>query len=83
MELTAQKEKATGEKGPATALELGTYTIAEFQPHKPRRPAEILRPPSLLCMHVSHLIRAGLPVREYLKQFRAVGGETARVLVLF
>ena len=81
MELTAQKEKATAEKGTATALELGTYL--EFQPRKPRRPAEILRPPSLLCMHVLHLIRAGLPVRECLKQFRAVGGETGRVLVLF
>ena len=28
MEITAQKEKATGEKGPATALELGTYALS-------------------------------------------------------
>ena len=27
MELTAQKEKATGEKGPATALEPRTYAL--------------------------------------------------------
>ena len=27
MELTAQKEKVTGEKGPVTALEPGTYTL--------------------------------------------------------
>ena len=32
---------STGEKGPATALELGTYalrSLAEFQPREPRRP---------------------------------------------
>ena len=39
MELTAPKEKATGEKRPATALELRTYALS----------VEILCPPSLLC----------------------------------
>ena len=33
MELTAQKEKATGEKGPATALELGTYALSRSFSH--------------------------------------------------
>ena len=28
MELTAQKEKATGKKGPVTVLELRTYTLS-------------------------------------------------------
>ena len=40
-EITAEKKKATGEKGPATALELGTYalrSIAEFQPRERQRP---------------------------------------------
>ena len=33
MELTAQKEKVTGEKGPATTLELGTYALTRSSSH--------------------------------------------------
>ena len=52
MELTAQKGKVTGEKDqrplePTRTRDL--RSIAEFQPREPRRPVEILRPPSLLC----------------------------------
>ena len=33
MELTAQKEKVTGENGPVTALELGTYALMQSFSH--------------------------------------------------
>ena len=33
MELTGQKEKATGEKGPATVLKLGTYALTRSFSH--------------------------------------------------
>ena len=50
MELTAQKGK--GDRAKRTSDHARTRdlrSIAEFQPHEPRRPVEILRPPSLLC----------------------------------
>ena len=50
MELTAQKGK--GDRGKRTrdrALTRDLRSIAELQPREPRRPAEILCPPSLLC----------------------------------
>ena len=50
MELTAQKEKATGEKGPATARTRDLRSKAECQPHKPRRLVESPRPPSPICI---------------------------------
>ena len=37
MELTDQKGKATGEKGPATALELGTYALSQSFSHTSHR----------------------------------------------
>ena len=33
MEITAEKKKATGEKGPATALDLGTYALSRSFSH--------------------------------------------------
>ena len=47
---SSEGKKARG-KGPATALELGTYAlyIAEFQPREPQRQVEIFRPPLPLC----------------------------------
>ena len=43
-ESTAQKDRATGEKGPSTEpLNTGPM-IAEFQPRNPPIPVEILRP---------------------------------------
>ena len=50
MELTAQKGK--GDRGKKTRDCARTWdlcSIAEFQPSEPRRPVEILCPPSLLC----------------------------------
>ena len=51
MDSTAQMERATGEKVPATKLELRTYvcSITEFQPCEPLIPVEIPCPQSLLC----------------------------------
>ena len=40
MESTAPKEKATGEKRPATALELGTYALSRSFSHVSTRATE-------------------------------------------
>ena len=48
---TAQKDRVTGEKGPATELELGTYTLSQSFSHKLLVPVEILRPQSPFCTH--------------------------------
>ena len=37
MELTVQKEKVTGEKGPVIALELGTYALSWSVSHASHR----------------------------------------------
>ena len=54
-ELTAQKDRATGEKGPATEFELGAYvrSIVEFQQCKPLNLVEILCPQSPLSPQLS------------------------------
>ena len=45
MNSRAQREMATGEKEPATELELRTHSIVEFQARQPPIPVEILHPP--------------------------------------
>ena len=50
MELTAQKGKGDREKRTSDcARTRDLHSIAEFQPHEPRRPVEIPRPPLPLC----------------------------------
>ena len=49
MELTAQKGKGNRGKTSDCARTWDLCSIAEFQPSEPRRPVEILCPPSLLC----------------------------------
>ena len=69
MELTAQKEKATGGKGPATALELGTYALMRsfshashgdwlraFVPHCSYVPVTGGRYPATLKTYASRLV---------------------------
>ena len=69
MELTAQKGK--GDRGKRTNDRARTRDLrstAEFQPRKPRRPIEILRPPSLLCTghsYHTHTITAHIHNIQY------------------
>ena len=57
MELTAQKEKATGEKGQATMLELGTYALTQSFSHESH--GDQLRS---LVPHCSYVLVTGVPL---------------------
>ena len=73
MKLTAQKEKATGQKGPATALELGTYALSRSFIHAshgdqsrssvPHRPYVPVIGVTLCCNHLQPAPRGWYCVR--------------------